>query len=209
LSCLLLGLVDGLHPLLSRLSPTIPPFSPTTKLFSKLSLLLVSGLAATATADLTKRSAAALPDVLNVKTTNVSATVESRSSLIRSCLSIVISQLYPEDGVYDIQRNLLYQSNLWKGQINVWNPHDNSHFNVKIAGVVSAHVVANWLSLSLMPHVSRSLHLEREHNRWQVSRSTLVHHQNISMQSPNQPMHFDSMPYTTKVLALSTPLAFL
>lgn len=71
-------------------------------------------------------------------------------------LSFCQLQLYPEDGVYDLQRGLLYQSNLWKGQLNVWNPADDSHFVVKIDGVVSGKIALPF-SLTLIDCVDVNL----------------------------------------------------
>ncbi|TKY85590.1 hypothetical protein EX895_005752 [Sporisorium graminicola] len=61
------------------------------------------------------QSRAAVPDVYNIDVTN----------------------LYPEDAVFDKARNLFYQSNLWKGRVSVWNVNDGSHFNLLIPGVSS------------------------------------------------------------------------
>ncbi|WFD03842.1 hypothetical protein MOBT1_002537 [Malassezia obtusa] len=52
-------------------------------------------------------------------------------------VNVNIKNLAPEDTVYDRTRQLFYQSNLWKGQIAVFDPKRNSHFNVKIDGVSS------------------------------------------------------------------------
>lgn len=52
--------------------------------------------------------------------------------------NIKVKNLYPEDTTFDRTRGLFYQSNLWKGQISVWNPKDSSHFNVVIPGVTSS-----------------------------------------------------------------------
>lgn len=60
-------------------------------------------------------SAAQLPDKIDVNTKNLS----------------------PEDTVYDRTRQVFYQSNLWKGMIEVFDPKRRSHFNVKIEGVSS------------------------------------------------------------------------
>lgn len=51
--------------------------------------------------------------------------------------NIAVKNLYPEDAVFDKNRGLYYQSNLWKGQISVWNTATKSHFNVLIPGVSS------------------------------------------------------------------------
>ncbi|UZJ57466.1 hypothetical protein CBS101457_006786 [Exobasidium rhododendri] len=88
---------------------------------SNVALVAITALASLASASLEKRasplhSRATLPDSIDVKVKN----------------------LYPEDGVYDVTRQILYQSNLWKGLISTWKPSDSSHFNVKIDGVSSS-----------------------------------------------------------------------
>lgn len=75
--------------------------------------------------------AAALPDQINVNTKNLS----------------------PEDSVYDRTRSVFYQSNLWKGMIEVFDPKQKSHFNIKIDGVSSGGDGQQQMSgLSLSSH---------------------------------------------------------
>lgn len=53
-------------------------------------------------------------------------------------VDVKVKNLYPEDGVWDFQRQTLYQSNLWKGLISTFKPSDQSHINVRIDGVSSS-----------------------------------------------------------------------
>lgn len=62
--------------------------------------------------------------------------VQSRAP-IPDVYNIDVKNLYPEDTIFDKARNLLYQSNLWKGRVSVWNANGGSHFNVLIPGVSS------------------------------------------------------------------------
>ncbi|CBQ69327.1 probable Major allergen Mal f 1 precursor [Sporisorium reilianum SRZ2] len=56
---------------------------------------------------------------------------------IPDAYNIDVTNLYPEDTLFDPARNLFYQSNLWKGRVSVWNANDGTHFNVLIPGVSS------------------------------------------------------------------------
>ncbi|WFD25052.1 hypothetical protein MNAN1_000014 [Malassezia nana] len=74
---------------------------------------------------------AALPDQINVK----------------------IKNLTPEDTIYDRTRQVFYQSNLYKGRIEVYNPKNQQHFNVKIDGASSSGDGEQQMSgLSLLTH---------------------------------------------------------
>lgn len=74
---------------------------------------------------------AALPDTIDVQTTN----------------------LTPEDTIYDRTRQVFYQSNLYKGRIQVYDPARKSHFNVVIDGVSSGGDGDQQMSgLSLLTH---------------------------------------------------------
>lgn len=53
-------------------------------------------------------------------------------------IEINIKNLSPEDLAYDRTRQLFYLSNLWKGQIAVWDPKRKTHFNVHIDGLSSS-----------------------------------------------------------------------
>ena len=46
-------------------------------------------------------------------------------------INVHVKNLAPEDTIYDRTRQLFYQSNLWKGMIEVWDNKRQSHFNVK------------------------------------------------------------------------------
>lgn len=49
-----------------------------------------------------------------------------------------VKNLYPEDGVWNFDSQVLIQSNLWKGRLSVYSPSTNKHFNVLIPGVSSS-----------------------------------------------------------------------
>ncbi|KAJ1025940.1 hypothetical protein NDA16_002566 [Ustilago loliicola] len=51
--------------------------------------------------------------------------------------NINVKDLYPEDTLFDKQRNLFYQSNLWEGRVSVWNINDNSGYYLNIPGATS------------------------------------------------------------------------
>lgn len=68
-------------------------------------------------------------------------------------IDVQVKNLSPEDSVYDRTRQLLYQSNLWKGQISVFNPSSKQHFNIKVPGVTSTgHGDQQMSGLSLSTH---------------------------------------------------------
>ncbi|WFD00701.1 hypothetical protein MYAM1_003453 [Malassezia yamatoensis] len=52
-------------------------------------------------------------------------------------INVNIKNLSPEDLAYDRTRQLFYLSNLWKGEIAVWDPKRQSHFNVQIDGLTN------------------------------------------------------------------------
>ncbi|PWY99177.1 putative major allergen Mal f 1 precursor [Testicularia cyperi] len=62
--------------------------------------------------------------------------IESRAAA-PDVYNVNVKNLYPEDTVLDKSRGLLYQSNLWKGRISVWNTANSNHFNLLIPGVSS------------------------------------------------------------------------
>ena len=59
------------------------------------------------------------------------------SANLPDTINVHVKNLAPEDTIYDRTRQLFYQSNLWKGMIEVWDNKRQSHFNVKIDGVSS------------------------------------------------------------------------
>lgn len=68
-------------------------------------------------------------------------------------IDVHVKNLAPEHTVYDRTRQLFYQSNLWKGLIEVWDNKRQSHFNVRIDGVSSGGDGEQQMSgLSLQTH---------------------------------------------------------
>ncbi|PKI83121.1 hypothetical protein MVES1_002885 [Malassezia vespertilionis] len=66
------------------------------------------------------------------------ATLGAVSAALPDRINVRVKNLSPEDTVYDHSRGLFYQSNLWKGLIEVYNPKERSHINVRIDGVSSS-----------------------------------------------------------------------
>ncbi|WFD21365.1 hypothetical protein MEQU1_000013 [Malassezia equina] len=68
-------------------------------------------------------------------------------------IDVKVKNLSPEDTIYDRTRQLFYQSNLYKGRIEVYNPKTKSHFNVHIDGYSSNGNGEQQMSgLSLLTH---------------------------------------------------------
>lgn len=75
------------------------------------------------------------------------------SANLPDTINVHVKNLAPEDTIYDRTRQLFYQSNLWKGMIEVWDNKRQSHFNVKIDGVSSGGDGEQQMSgLSLLTH---------------------------------------------------------
>ena len=59
------------------------------------------------------------------------------SAALPDTINVNVRNLGPEDSVFDRTRSVFYQSNLYKGSIEVYDPRRRSHFNVRIDGVSS------------------------------------------------------------------------
>ncbi|WFD29871.1 hypothetical protein MSPP1_000885 [Malassezia sp. CBS 17886] len=52
-------------------------------------------------------------------------------------INVSVKNLSPESTVYDPTRHVFYQSNMYKGLVEVYDPDSREHFNVRIPGVSS------------------------------------------------------------------------
>ena len=83
----------------------------------------------------------------------IAAYAVSVSAALPDQIDVHVKNLAPEDTIYDRTRSLFYQSNLWKGLIEVWDNKRKTHFNVRIDGVSSSGDGDQQMSgLSLLTH---------------------------------------------------------